>query len=100
LVSLQDQERRREGEFLFLIAMWLIIPFHVVNETRMERIRRGHFSILALDRLNEANGVTEFPFHNRHSGAAASIQPLPGLQLLAKLSLSWAAVFCLHEFLN
>ncbi|POW05150.1 hypothetical protein PSTT_09908 [Puccinia striiformis] len=65
---------------------------------RVEFINRpvsgGHFSILALDRLNKVNGVTEFPFKNRHrnSNDAASIQPIHRFETLAKLSISWGAV--------
>ncbi|KNF06604.1 hypothetical protein PSTG_00478 [Puccinia striiformis f. sp. tritici PST-78] len=70
---------------------------------RVEFINRpvsgGHFSILALDRLNKVNGVTEFPFKNRHrnSNDAASIQPIHRFETLAKLSISWGAVLAFHQ---
>ncbi|OAV97021.1 hypothetical protein PTTG_00108 [Puccinia triticina 1-1 BBBD Race 1] len=71
---------------------------------RIEFINRpvsgGHFSILALDKLNKANGVTEFPFRNRHrqsNQATSAIQPGHRLETLAKLGISWGAVMAFHQ---
>ncbi|KNZ51310.1 uncharacterized protein VP01_3g1 [Puccinia sorghi] len=59
---------------------------------------RGHFSILALDRLNKANGVTDFPFRNRlPSSDADSLRAHhhPS-QILMPLSFSWIALTAFH----
>jgi len=67
---------------------------------RLEFINRpvagGHFSILALDRLNKVNGVTDFPFRNRRpSSAADSLRAHPS-QILMSLSFSWIALAAFH----
>ncbi|KAA1098242.1 hypothetical protein PGT21_031321 [Puccinia graminis f. sp. tritici] len=71
---------------------------------RIEFINRpvsgGHFSILALDRLNKANGVTKFPFHNRHrhpSRATTSIPPVYRSELWAKLCIPWLVAMVFHQ---